>query len=75
MERFGPLPETVARRVAAQLMGALAHMHKRGFLHGNLRPAAVLFEANALHNATLRLGGVPPFPCPHPPPSPARSNP
>ena len=56
LERFGPLSESVARRIAAQLMGALAHMHKRGFLHGNLRPAAVLFEAKAADNATLRLG-------------------
>lgn len=56
LERFGPLPEAVARRVAAQLMGALAHMHKRGYFHGNLRPAAVLFEEKTTDNATLRLG-------------------
>ena len=56
LERLGPLPEALARRVAAQLMGALAHMHKRGYLHGNLRPAAVLFEERATDNATLRLG-------------------
>ena len=58
IERYGPLPEGNARRVAAQLLSALAHLHQLRIVHGNLQPAALLFESVEIDQGALRLGGL-----------------
>ncbi|MDQ2679234.1 MAG: serine/threonine protein kinase, partial [Actinomycetota bacterium] len=40
----GPLESTEARRLAAALAAALAEVHERGVVHGDLSPANVLFD-------------------------------
>jgi serine/threonine protein kinase len=37
-----PLPEADALRIAAQLCAAVAHLHERGFVHYDLKPANVM---------------------------------
>ena len=47
----GPLPEARALAIASQICSALAHIHARGFVHYDLKPANVILRADG----TLRL--------------------
>ena len=58
LERFGPLPEPIARRITAQILAALGQLHALHIVHADLQPAAVLFESPHLDESTLRLGGT-----------------
>jgi serine/threonine protein kinase len=56
LERHGSLPEGVARSVAMQLLSAVEQLHSHHIMHGDLQPAALLFESDEPRNATLRVG-------------------
>jgi small GTP-binding protein len=58
LERFGPMPEALARRVAQQILGGLSQLHTLRICHGNLQPAAVLFESPHLDETALRLADL-----------------
>ncbi|MEZ4267150.1 MAG: serine/threonine-protein kinase [Myxococcota bacterium] len=50
VDRDGPLPWPRVMRLAAQLLGALAHVHDRGIVHRDLTPANVVV-ATSHHQA------------------------
>ncbi len=47
----GPLSEPLLREIAAQLAGALASLHARGYIHGDVKPENVRLEPD--HGAVL----------------------
>jgi serine/threonine-protein kinase len=47
----GPLPEKAALAIASQICAAVAHMHERGFVHYDLKPANIIL----CPDGTLRL--------------------
>jgi serine/threonine-protein kinase len=42
MHEWGPLPEAEALLIAAHICEAVAHVHRRGFVHYDLKPANVM---------------------------------
>jgi serine/threonine-protein kinase len=42
MHEWGPLPEPEALTIAARICDAVAHVHRRGFVHYDLKPANVM---------------------------------
>jgi serine/threonine-protein kinase len=42
MHEWGPLPEPEALTIAARICEAVAHVHRRGFVHYDLKPANVM---------------------------------
>jgi len=54
IESGGPLDEAIAQRVCAQLLHALAQLHSRHIVHGDLKPNSVMFASQA-SDAPVRL--------------------
>ncbi|MBE1487335.1 serine/threonine-protein kinase [Plantactinospora soyae] len=44
--RTGPVPPAIAAEVAAQLAGALAYLHRRDIVHGDVKPGNLLVPAD-----------------------------
>ncbi|KAF7848819.1 hypothetical protein BT93_L1536 [Corymbia citriodora subsp. variegata] len=44
----GPLPEAEAARIIAQLMRAVAHCHRHGVIHRDIKPDNILFDSRGL---------------------------
>ena len=51
LRREGPLAESEALRIAGQLCAAIAHVHQRGFVHYDVKPANVML----CPDTTIRL--------------------
>ena len=47
LEREGPLPFADAARIIAEVASALAHAHKRGVIHRDIKPQNVLLDAES----------------------------
>jgi serine/threonine protein kinase len=56
LERHGPVQEEQARSIAMQLLSGVAQLHGRHILHGDLQPAALLFESTDAQNPAMRIG-------------------
>ncbi|MBF9129298.1 serine/threonine protein kinase [Plantactinospora sp. S1510] len=46
LRRTGPVPPAIAAEVAVQLAGALAYLHRRGVVHGDVKPGNILVPAD-----------------------------
>src|SRR5581483_2301841 len=44
LQQRGALPPEEAARIATDLAAALAHAHRRGFIHGDVKPQNVLLD-------------------------------
>lgn len=44
--QYGPLSEAQARSIGVQAANALAYMHARHFVHGDIKPANILLDAD-----------------------------
>uniref|UniRef100_A0A7S3AHU0 Protein kinase domain-containing protein n=1 Tax=Haptolina ericina TaxID=156174 RepID=A0A7S3AHU0_9EUKA len=55
LERHGPVQEEQARSIAMQLLSGVAQLHGRHILHGDLQPAALLFESTDAQNPAMRI--------------------
>ena len=47
LEKEGPLPFAAASRIIAEVASALAHAHKRGVIHRDIKPQNVLLDAES----------------------------
>ena len=54
------MSESQAARVMRQLLSALAHLHQRRLVHGDIKPENILFETRwgGERASSLRRGGV-----------------
>ncbi|MFC6014606.1 serine/threonine-protein kinase [Plantactinospora solaniradicis] len=68
LRRTGPVPPAIAAEVAAQLAGALAYLHRRGIMHGDVKPGNILVPADGGlvrlvdFGAARRIGADPGWP-------------
>lgn len=52
----GPLSEARALEAGVQIGSALAHLHAHGYVHHDVKPANVLYDAQARHCTLIDLG-------------------
>ncbi|MEO3926054.1 protein kinase [Micromonosporaceae bacterium B7E4] len=68
LRRTGPVPPAIAAEVAAQLAGALAYLHGRDIVHGDVKPGNLVVPADGGlvrlvdFGAARRVGGGPAWP-------------
>ncbi len=50
---LGTLPDSTRARIAAEVAGAIAHLHRRGMVHGQVGPDTILLSSRTGHSVLL----------------------